>query len=481
MNNGAAVPVTPAGVSGSEIGAEVRRDLRNITIEGALANVFICLTGGAFLTGMAIFFGANDFELGLLTAIPFLAQSAQLLSPVLTYRFQSRKMIAWVGSLLSRQLWWLLVPVFLAPGGWRLEALIAAVVVSNAANMAITPAWLSWTADIVPGRIRGRYFATRNAAIAVTTLLSAILGSLLLDWFRSGDLEGYGFASLVCLACLGGVLALYTQGKLSDPPSSEAMRQFSWRQYLRPLRDGSFRNLLTVFFVWNFAIGTSAAFFAPHMLLNLKMSFFQVGLYTAGASLVAIALNRPWGALIDRFGSKAVLTFCAVGIGITPMVWLLPRPGLVWILIPEVIYSGALWTGFNLAAFTIPLDRSPREERTPYLAVFAVVTGLAFFVASVLGGTLANACRDFSFTVGGQTIVNYHLLFALSSVLRLSTVGLLMTLKEPVESRLPALVDMMGAAVFRQLLAGWQFLMYAVETVTDRSDNDSGTGGSKHV
>jgi MFS family permease len=481
MNNGASVPVTPLGVSGSEMGAEVRRDLRNITIEGALANVFVCLTGGAFLTGMAIFLGANDFELGLLAAIPFLAQSSQLVSPLLSHRFRSRKMIAWVGSLISRQLWWLLIPVFLTLGAWRLEVLLAVVVVSNAANMMITPAWLSWTADIVPGRIRGRYFATRNTAIAVTTLLATIPGSLLLDWFRSGNMEGHGFASLVCLACLGGVLALYTQGKLSDTPSSETARQFSWRQYLRPLADAGFRNLVTVFFVWNFAIGISAAFFAPHMLLNLNMSFFQVGLYSGGASLVAIALNRPWGALIDRFGSKAVLTFCAVGIGLTPLVWLAPRPGLVWILIPEVIYSGALWTGFNLAAFTIPLDRSPRAERTPYLAVFAVVTGLAFFIASVLGGAMANAFRDLSYSVGGQTIVNYHVLFVLSAVLRLSTVGLLMSLREPTESRLPAMVQLMGSAVLKQLLAGRQFLPFAAESVPEEPDNDTVKRKSKEI
>ena len=50
---------------------------------------------------------------------------------------------------------------------------------------------------------------------------------------------------------------------------------------------------MIVLSLWNFAIGISAAFFAPHMLTNLGMNFFQISLYSAAGALVAIALNRP--------------------------------------------------------------------------------------------------------------------------------------------------------------------------------------------
>ncbi|MGD8922918.1 MAG: MFS transporter, partial [Candidatus Zixiibacteriota bacterium] len=77
--------------SGYVLRRSIRKWLPYITWEGAFANVFIVGTGGAFLTGMALLLGASDFEIGLLGAIPFLAQLAQICSAYLTDRNGGRK------------------------------------------------------------------------------------------------------------------------------------------------------------------------------------------------------------------------------------------------------------------------------------------------------------------------------------------------------------------------------------------------------
>ena len=69
--------------------------------EGALGNGFIILTGGAFLTSLALYFGAGDFEIGLLCAIPFLAQIAQMFSGWLINLTGSRKHVTLAGFLLG--------------------------------------------------------------------------------------------------------------------------------------------------------------------------------------------------------------------------------------------------------------------------------------------------------------------------------------------------------------------------------------------
>ena len=66
-----------------EAGSTSRDSLTSLVYEGAYANVFVVLTGGAFLAGMALFLGANDLQIGLLAAAPFLMQFAQVLSPFL--------------------------------------------------------------------------------------------------------------------------------------------------------------------------------------------------------------------------------------------------------------------------------------------------------------------------------------------------------------------------------------------------------------
>ncbi len=440
--------------------------LSSLVWEGAYANVFIVLTGGAFLTGLALFFGANDFQIGALAAAPFLMQSAQLMSArVFRDPVVSRNRIA-VTLAMSRLLWLMVIPLVLLSGPWRLPVLIGTVLLSGLLTMVASPAWLSCMADIVPESLRGRFFSQRNAAVAATTVAGTILGSLILDWSRGRGAEPSGFGAVLLLAVVGALLAWRAMSRIPTAHSTMSITARPKADLFAPFRDRTFREVLIVFAAWNLAIGLSAAFFAPHMFLNLKMSFFQIGLYTCGTALVAVVSSRFWGGFIDRFGSKPVLNFCALGIAFIPIIWLFPQKDSLWILAPEAVYSGLLWAGFNLAAFTLPLERSPKADRTVYLSVFATVTGLAFFAASVVAGYVAEFLDGWSYAITGLTILNYHVLFVGSALLRLFTVGLVASFDEPAEIRLPVVIQLMGYAVLKHMSIGRQLFPFAAEAST---------------
>lgn len=435
-----------------------RRWLRYIAIEGAAATVFVTLTGGAFLTGMALMLGANDFQIGLLVALPFLMQTAQLASPFLVEKLGGRKRLVVQSALMARQIWWLSIPILLLTGGWRLDALLVIVIISGIMIMPAAPAWLAWMSDLVPERIRGRFFGVRNSGVALATVGASILGGLIIDMYKSRDLEYVGFAVIMGLGCILALVAFLYTKKLPSSPSEWDRQKFYLRQLASPLRDKRYRNLLKTFFIWNFAVGISAAFFAPHMINNLEMSFTLISIYSSIAALVAIALNKPWGVLIDRFGCRPVVIICSFAISFVPLIWLLPGKNTIWILFPEVIFSGAFWSGFNLAAFNMPIAYSPREDRIIYLGVFSVLTGLGFFIASILGGLLAHTWVNFKFHIGSQAIINYHLLFVLSGVLRLLAAAWISSLKEPGSKGIPIMVQFMGYSVLRRLAIGRQIL-----------------------
>ncbi|HWR82716.1 MAG TPA: MFS transporter [Candidatus Deferrimicrobium sp.] len=444
----------PPSSSGTANEVSVRKWLTYVTVEGACATVFIVLTGGAFLTGLALHLGASDFEIGLLAAIPFLAQVMQLLSAYLVDRTGHRKAITLWSSVVARQLWWLVLPLLFLAGGWRLAAFLTLVALSQAAIMVATPSWMSWMADLVPGKLRGRYFGYRSALLALVTVAVTIIGGIVLDEFRDIGKDNVGFAVIVGAGCL---LALIAALLLSRTPDHSARRhkvEASWYRLSEPLRDASFRKLLRVFVVWNFALGLAAAFFSVHMLTNLRMSFTQVSLYISLHALTGILFNRPWGTVIDRFGSKPVVAFCAFGITFVPLIWWLPRPDFLWILAVEAVYSGTLWTGAILAAFNIPIANSPKKGRTAYLAMFSVIPGLAFFVASVIGGIVAENLSHFRWEIGRQTIVNYHLLFTLSSALRFVAALMALKYREPKEKSISQMTQYMGRSILRWLSTG---------------------------
>lgn len=428
--------------------------LSTVTVEGALATVFIVLTGGAFLTGLALLWGANDFQIGLLASIPFLAQIAQLGSAWLIDRTGLRKTITIWSSVLARQVWWLLIPVLFLPTWPRLELLVGVVIISSVATMVATVGWMTWMADLVPDRIRGRYFGVRSAAVALSTMIATIGGGIIIDAFADRNTEETGFALIIGIGALFALAAVILLNRIPDKPTPAA--PIGYDRLTEPLREPSFKHLLRVFFVWNFAIGIAAPFFAPHMLTNLNMSFTIISIYTSAAAIVAILLNRPWGILIDRFGCKPVMVVTSFGVALVPVAWFFAAADSLWILIPEVIYSAAMWTGFNLAAFNIPIAHSPKGRRSVYLAMYAVITGLGFFVASLVGGYLAQTWADFRLTLGGLTFINYHLLFTVSVILRIMAGFYVTTFHEPKEVRLPVMIQFMGYTVLKFLSLGRQ-------------------------
>jgi MFS family permease len=354
-----------------------------------------------------------------------------------------------------------------------LPLLITLVVVSGLLTMISTPVWLSWMADLVPTRIRGRFFSRRNMLIAVSTLVTTIIGSLILDWGRTNAKESTGFAIVLLLGVAAAGVAWKTMTKLPAWKPSATIEATRWSALIEPLTDRPFRRVLIVFAMWNAAIGLSAAFFAPHMLTNLKMSFLYIGVYSCIAAISGVTASRAWGQLIDRYGSKPILNLSAFGIALIPLIWLFPEADTTWLLIPEAVYSGFLWAGFNVAAFTLPLDRSPRRNRSAYLSIFASVTGLAFFGASLLAGAVADRLSNWHVLWVGFTLINYHLLFVVSAIARLATAILIAWTREPDEVRLPIVIQMMGYAVLRRMSISRQLLPIAGDTTTTDLENNN--------
>src|SRR3546814_6829510 len=74
--------------------AELETGLKRLVIEALFSNTTAALTTGVVLTAFALHLGANNATIGLLAAIPFLTQLAQIPALALVERLRERKRIA---------------------------------------------------------------------------------------------------------------------------------------------------------------------------------------------------------------------------------------------------------------------------------------------------------------------------------------------------------------------------------------------------
>jgi hypothetical protein len=297
-------------------------------------------------------------------------------------------------------------------------------------------AWVAWMGELVPKRIRGRYFGRRTGLCMLGGGLAAAFVGLLLDWSRARGLVGATLAGLQVLACLCGVVTVLLMRKQHDPHPhhgdihDKQLRQVTLAHAWGPFRDRRMRGLFRYHFAWNIAVGVAGSFFALHMLQNLKMGFALVALHGAGTAAVRMLAAPLWGALIDRLGARPVMVACSFGIAGIPLMWLLPTETRLWPLAIDATLAGLFWSGHALAVFALPLALTRRRERPFYLAAFAAVGGLAFTGATALGGALASALPD-RLALPGLTIHNLQVLFVLSGLLRFAAAFLTVHIHEP--------------------------------------------------
>ena len=409
----------------------LRGSLRACTAEGLFAELVNAFAGGALLTGWAIYLGAGPLYTGLLVALPQVAQVLHIPGAWTTALLGHRRACLWlVGT--SRQL---LLPLALLPflpigDEHRRLVLLLVAAVSAALGVLGNNAWVAWMGELVPRRIRGRYFGRRTGLCMLGGALASAVVGVLLDAARPRGLIGPTLAGLQVLACLCGLVTVVLMRRQHDPSPDHDPPPLRLGVSLQPLRDAGARGLFLYQAAWNVAVGLAGSFFALHMLVNLKMGFALVALHGATTAAFRMIAAPMWGALIDRLGARPVLAACSFAISGIPLLWLLPTESRLWPLAVDAALAGTFWSGHSLAVFALPLAVTQRRQRPFFVAALAAVGGLAFAAATATAGALASwlPARIAPF---GLTIHSLEVLFVVSGALRLGASFLALRIHEP--------------------------------------------------
>jgi hypothetical protein len=415
--------------------AKLSRAMNLSVAEGALATVMGTLAGGVFLTGFALSMGATGLQIGVLAALPVLANFAQIAGACWIEWTGERKRFCLWTSLVSRLLWLplLLVPMLLPDdaAGHRVWWMAAALGVLSVLASMSGVAWLSWIKDLIPAPSRVAFLGRRHLFNTALSLAMGMLGAFYLDWTRAADpasLTGFIVVLAVAMAC--GLVGLPLLGSIPAPPPPKPSPQSLLTRLTSPLREGNFRRLVTFYMVWNLSVHLAQPFFAVYMLEKLGLSFAAVTALAMLSSIIGLLANGFWVRLTERFGTKPIVLIATLGDVLVPLGWLLVSPSTSWLLVPIHcwgVFNAPLSTGPN----NILLKLSPEQGAAPYLATFNAVVGPVSAIASVLGGLLLASFGSAVWSLGPLDLGGLKTVFLLSCVGRLVSLILLWRVEEP--------------------------------------------------
>ncbi|MBN1692375.1 MAG: MFS transporter [Dehalococcoidales bacterium] len=440
---------------------DLSQGLRWMALEGGFSQGFFSITTSGFLAAFALALGANNLQIGILAAIPFIMQIVQLPSIWLVEKIRWRKAIA-VLSWFPAQLLWIpiaLIPYFMdIPGRGAVSLLLLLMTCRGLLTAVCNTAWNGWIRDLVPQSILGRFFSRRLILATIISMAFSLGAAFFVDYWESitsgsDMIHGYIYVLLfgaIFLGLASPVLMSLIPEPLMQPPAAP---QPSLEQRLTaPLKDRNFRRLLQFLLIWGFASNLAIPFFAVYMLVRLGFPLALVIGFSILSQIFNIIFLRIWGRYVDRFGSKVILSICASLYLLVIFGWIFTTmPERYFLTIPLLvvlyIFAGIATAGVNLAVMTIGLKLAPKGESTTYLAGASLATSIGAGLGPLCGGLLADffASRQLNLTFSwvspdtlvempALSIIGLDFLFGIAFIFGIITLGLLAGIREEGEA-----------------------------------------------
>jgi MFS family permease len=419
----------------------LRDSLRRIIVAWLFGAAWMYLASGASFTRYAKLLNVSHFGFGVLATVPFLGALVQLPASLLLERYGGRKTVfLWCASI-SRALWLVIAALpWLFPPAWQWPALLATMLLSTVLANITSPAWMTWMGELIPGRIRGRYFSRRTQLGQAVGLVLSILSGLALDWPGEERLLLRNvIAGLFALAAVFGVADILMFLRVPDPARAPIRPSLGFRDLVRaPLADRNFRRLLGFSFTMTFATGYIGQFVWLYLFDVAGMGNSRANVMLVTLPLVVGMVCYPfWGRMVDRFGSKPVLVAAGLLVinGATGWIFV-TRENWVWGYL-LVLLSTAAWPGMDIAGFNLLLRMAEggaqrRTSNTAVIAINSVVVAVAGTLSGLFGGAVAERLGDgWHATLGGCRLTYHGVLFIGSGVLRAAALVWLIGLKEP--------------------------------------------------
>jgi MFS family permease len=425
------------------------------------SNGFTSITTSGILAAFALALGANNFQIGVLAAIPFIMQPLQIPVILLVEKLRRRKAIAVISWFLAQLLWFpvALIPVFIeVPGAGAISILLVLMAIRGV-FMAITYcSWNSWIRDLVPQQVLGRVFSRRLSLSTAVAAAFSLGAAFFIDYWsgqvsRTDPVIGYTYVLLfgaLFLGLLSPIFMMRMPEPLMQQPQGE--RTPLWDTITMPFRDRNFRQLTKFLFTWNFALNMAVPFFAVYMLQRLGLPLSAVIGFTILSQFFNILFLRIWGPLADRFGSKSVLSVSASLYLLVILGWsFAAMPERYFLTIPLLIglhiFAGIAAAGVTLTIGTIGYKLAPRLQSVSYLTGVSLANNLGAGLGPLLGGYLAyffserTLALDLTWSgpgsilnLGVLRITGLDFLFVLTFIIGLVTLNILAAIREEGEA-----------------------------------------------
>ena len=243
---------------------------------------------------------------------------------------------------------------------------------------------------LVPKRIRGNYYGSRNRIINSYVLIAILIGGFVLKLFDNNLMVG--FIILFFIASIGRFLSTYYLNKKDEIIN---LNQNSDNSFLYFLSDE--KTLMFIFFKFfiNFSVMFLGPLFAIYILRTLELSNFILSLCGVSWWLANVFSSKYWGLYSKENGNLIILKITTIILTVLPLMWISVyySSGLYLIVLVIIInlFAGITFSGFSLASFNLIYELVGKKDVVKFTSLMHLGEGSAIFVGSILAGSIVDS------------------------------------------------------------------------------------------
>lgn len=447
----------------------LRRNLRYCLIDGIAAMPLTLLSqpGNIVLAALLTdIFALSARNYGLIVSLPFWFNFLQvLITPLLAQKLDARRLC--LASAWLQCTGWVLLTCALPflPRGDAPETLTIFIIgfsiisLSSAVNGV---SWNGWMQEVVPTRLRGKYFGVRNRLLYVSMLIFLLSVSGLLA-LMNGSLQAY--VLLFAAAILLRVYSVLTQQRMKSPTSRHVVnQQLPWQEQIHQVRnDRPLVRFIGFAALMGFTINLFGPFFPVFMYEQLHISVAKANWILLFGPLGAAVSFPAWGRLLDRYGNIPVMFVSLALWQLFNLIWCFVTPANSWLLYVVASTGGLFSAGYGIGVFNLLLKLTPPNSRTMGIALFVSLSCLAAAMGPPLGGYLIGWAKS----QGYNPLTIYHLAFAFAPIASLLNC---LVLRQVREAQAASITDVVGAMRNVRTVASLFGLSFLVSQVITRRD-----------
>ncbi len=380
--------------------------------------------GEYYFAAYALLLNATDFQLGILATFPILIASImQLFSINLMHKFKSRKKSVLALVFLQGLM---ILPIILIYHieSYRLTLLTLLVTLYSIFGWLSNPIWVSWIGDLVPEKIRGKFFSNRQLVASSTMFVSFIIAGFILTYAKDNFVNEYaGFAVIFIIAVIARLISVYFLSKQYEPKLKiKKQDNFSFKQFLKEFKKryklGYFNVIIAYLSFMYFGLYITSPYIIAYLFKDLHFSYLQYVLFTATSLLFELAFLPIWGSFIDKYGPLKILKLTGYLLPIVPV--LLAFSKSLPILILTQVVGGFLWAGFTVSSINFMLETTTKEKRVAAFAYYNFISGVFIFIGSLIGAYIIKLALELNLSsISSIFWSKYIIILLLGALMRL--------------------------------------------------------------